>query len=312
MSNDTMSREELLKRANSIRTPTEGELNNSLIPFNVMQFHPMMLAYHHDWDSHAGLWGFKNENGDIVCSPKFLFEPICFGDNYIVCIGSGWEHYDELPEDRIWSKEMKCGLINKNFDTIIPFEFDDIECISPDLFDENGEELKADKDYFVCRKYNNKNGFYSIAEVRDSKNNIVISGYSDVDYRIEDNQLVVYKDRERWSTNDNPGYAGVYDLLLNKEIIAPNKYHDIEIINYNLFVVSDDVENMLNGTLINEKEQIIGEEKDWNQVCHTYKDNSKYNYQSSTMDKKYYVFNIKDNKIVDLLEITHDDFLNKY
>lgn len=310
MSNETMSREEVLKWADSIRTPAEGEIKNSLVPFNVMQFHPMLLAYHHDLDSLAGLWGFKNEQGVVLCSPKFLFEPLCYGENYIVCIGTGWEHYDELPENRIWSKEMSWGLINKSFESIIPFEYDSIECISPDLFDENGEEIKSNIDYFVCRKYNDgKNKFPVDSEVRDSKNNLIISGYSDVDYRIECNQLVVYKERERWSDNANPGYAGVYDLLLNKEIISPSKYHDIEIIDYNLFVVSDDVENMSYGTLINDKDQIIGKEKCWDQVCHIYNDSSKHKYQASTMDNKYYVFNIKDNKIVDLLEISHDEFL---
>lgn len=313
MDKETISRDELLELVKSRLNPAEGEMNNGLIPFNVQQFNEFNLAYHSDYMGDAGLWGFKNENGDVVCSPKYLFEPFCYGKNYIVCVGSGWEHYNELPEGKMWSKEMKWGLINKDFETIIPFEYDEIECVSPDLFDEDGEVIKPETDYFVCRKYNDdKNRFYLDSEVRDSKNNLIISGYSDVDYRIECNQLVVYKERERWADNGNPGYAGVYDLILNKEIIAPNKYHDIEIIDYNLFVVSDDVENMYYGTLINEKEEIIGKEKYWSQICRTYHDSSKYKYQASTMDKKYYVFNIKDNKIVDLLEITQDDFLNKY
>ena len=313
MNNEAMDRDELIEWVKSRLNDAEGDLNNGLIPFNVQRFNEFSLAYHSDYMGEAGLWGFKNENSDVVCSPKFLFKPFCYGENYIVCEGSGWEHYDELPEGRIWSKEMKWGLINKDFETIIPFEYDEIECVSPDLFAEDGEVIKTEIDYFVCRKYNeDKNSFYLDSEVRDSKNNLIISGYSDVDYRIECNQLVVYKERERWDTNSDPGYAGVYDLSLNKEIIAPNKYHDIEIIDYNLFVVSDDVENMYYGTLINEKEEIIGEEKYWSQVCKTFRDNSKYKYQASTMDKKYYVFNIRDNKIVDLLEVSHDDFLNKY
>lgn len=313
MSNESMSRDEVIAWAKSRLNSAEGEMNNGLIPFNIQQFNEFSLAYHSDYMSNAGLWGFKNERGDIICSPKFLFEPFCYGKNYIVCIGSGWEHYDELPEDRIWSKEMHWGLINEKFDTIIPFEYDEIECVSPDLFDENGNELEHEIDYFVCRKYNDgKTNFYVESEVRDSKNNLIVSGYSDVDYRIEYDQLVVYKDRVRWGESDKPGYSGVYDLSLDKEIIAPNKYHEIEIVDHNLFVISDDVENMLYGTLINEKEEVIGQEKIWDQVCHTYHDNSKYKYQASTMDGKYYVFNIKDNKLIDLLEITHDDFLRKY
>jgi len=313
MANETISREELMHIVDSRLNPATGEVNNNLIPFNVQQFNEFGLAYHSDYMDSAGLWGFKNQNGDVVCSPKFLFEPICYGEKYIVCSGSGWEHYDELPEGRIWSKEMKWGLIDKSFNTIIPFDYDSIECISPNLFDDNDEEIKNDVDYFVCRKYNDdKNEFYINSEVKDSNNNLIISGYNDVDYIIEYNQLVVYKGRERWPNPSDPGYAGVYDLSLHKEIIKPEKYHEMEIIDYNLFLVSDDIENSLYGTLINEKEEIIGKEKYWDQVCHTFRKNSKYNYQASSMDKKYYVFNIENNTIVDLLEISRDDFFKKY
>ena len=126
------------------------------------------------------------------------------------------------------------------------------------------------------------------------------------------NQLVVYKNRDRRGNFDDSGYSGVYDLLLDKEIIAPNKYYEIEIVDHNLFIVSNDVENALYGTLINEKGKIIGEEKNWKQVCQTSRNKSKYKYEASAMDGKYYVFNIKDNNIVDMLEISHDDFLRKY
>ena len=85
-----------------------------------------------------------------------------------------------------------------------------------------------------------------------------------------------------------------------------------EIVDHNLFIVSNDVENALYGTLINEKGKIIGEEKNWKQVCQTSRNKSKYKYEASAMDGKYYVFNIKDNNIVDMLEISHDDFLRKY
>lgn len=300
---------ELVKWALTHLNPAEGELNNNLIPYNVQQFNEFSLAYHSDYRSTAGLWGFKNENGDIVCSPKFLFEPICCGENYIVCIGTGWEHYKELPDNKIWSKEMNWGLINKSFETIIPFIYDEIECISPDLHDKNGNAIKNEIDYFVCRKYNNdKNKFYQDSEVRDSNNNLIISGYSDVDYRIEFNQLVVYKNRERFTDNEHHGFSGVYDMSLQKEIIKPNKYHNIEIIDYNLFKVSDDVENYSNGTLINEKEKVIGDENIWKYV-NTTKRRKDYKYSGKTMDNKYYLFNIKDRCIEDKTEISKEEYL---
>lgn len=284
-----------------------------IIAFNIKQLDDFDLAYHSDYMGTEGLWGFKNEKGEVVCSPKFLFEPICCGKNYIVCVGTGWEHYDELPDGKIWSKEMHWGLINSKFETIIPLEYDEVECLSNQEYNDNDVIIPNDIDYFVCRKYlNNNENFHVEAEVRDSKNNLIISGYSDVDYMIFYNQLVVYKNRDRRGNFDDSGYSGVYDLLLDKEIIAPNKYYEIEIVDHNLFIVSNDVENALYGTLINEKGKIIGEEKNWKQVCQTSRNKSKYKYEASAMDGKYYVFNIKDNNIVDMLEISHDDFLRKY
>lgn len=313
MFDETMTKDEILNWVKTRLNFSCGDMHNNLIPFNVQQFNEFDLAYHSDYMDSAGLWGFKNANGEVVCMPKFLFEPFCFGKNYIVCVGSGWEHYAELPEDKMWSKEMHWGLINDNFETVIPFEYDEVECVSDFKYDDNNEIIPNEIDYFVCRKYNeDKNKFYVESEVRDSKNKLIISGYSDVDYHINYNQLVVYKERKRWWQNNKSGYAGVYDFSLNKEIIKPDKYHHIEIEDYNLFLVSDDVENYSNGTLINEKGIIIGEEKIWDQVCHTFNDSKKYKYQASTMDRKYYVFNIKDNKIVDQLEIICDEFLNKY
>ena len=223
-----------------------------IIAFNIKQLDDFDLAYHSDYMGTEGLWGFKNEKGEVVCSPKFLFEPICCGKNYIVCVGTGWEHYDELPDGKIWSKEMHWGLINSKFEAIIPLEYDEVECLSNQEYNDNDVIIPNDIDYFVCRKYlNNNENFHVEVEVRDSKNNLIISGYSDVDYMIFYNQLVIYKNRDRWGNFDDSGYSGVYDLLLDKEIIAPNKYYEIEIVDHNLFIVSNDVENALYGTLIN-------------------------------------------------------------
>lgn len=305
----TEKADELINWALTHKNPAEGKIDNNLIPYNVEQFNKFRLAYHSDYMSSAGLWGFKNINGDVVCSPKFLFEPMCYGENYIVCTGTGWEHYDNLPNDKIWSKKMNWGLINKNFETIIPFIYDEMEWIGSDYTNNDENDNISEIDYFVCRKYNNdKNRFYLESEVRDSKNNLIVSGYSDVDYGIEFNQLVVYKNRERWADKDNPGYAGVYDISLQKEIIKPNKYHNIEIIDNNLFKVSDDVENYFYGTLINEKDEVIGDEKIWNNLG-IINSKSNYKYKGKTMDEKFYLFNIRNNSIVDKIEISKEEYL---
>ena len=54
--------------------------------------------------------------------------------------------------------------------------------------------------------------------------------YKDIDfYYIEKEQLLIYKGRERLEAK-NIGYAGIYDFNLNKVIIEPNKYREIELL----------------------------------------------------------------------------------
>ena len=106
--------EDLIKLTLEELNDAEGEMENGLIPFNVQRFNQFSLAYHSDYREHAGLWGFINKNGEVVCEPQFLFMPFCFGENYIVCKGTGWEYYEGLPKEGLWSKEMHWGLINKN------------------------------------------------------------------------------------------------------------------------------------------------------------------------------------------------------
>ena len=66
-------------------------------------------------------------------------------------------------------------------------------------------------DIFVGRKYLEDNSeFYMECEIINNKNEKLIENkYSDVDYRIEYNQLVVYKNRERSADSSTKGFAGV-------------------------------------------------------------------------------------------------------
>ena len=124
------NRDELLKLALTHLNPAEGYETNGLIPFNAQQFNEFSLAYHHDQMGSAGLWGFKDVNNNVVCEPKYLFEPIVCGDTYIVCIGSGWKHTDDLSDGKIWSEIQKWGLVDKKQKTLIPFDYDELECIN--------------------------------------------------------------------------------------------------------------------------------------------------------------------------------------
>ncbi len=93
---------------------------------------------------------------------------------------------------------------------------------------------------------------------------------------------------------DSEGLAGVYDLKLNKEIINP-QYKVIDYLDYNLFIISDDYEYSRNATIINSKNEIIGEEKIW-KFLYKNSNEDKLNYKGETMDGKHYKFNIDEKK----------------
>ena len=91
------------------------------------------------------------------------------------------------------------------------------------------------------------------------------------------------------------GLAGYF--IIDKD----EDYNSMDYIDYNLFLISDDRENGFKSTIINEKEEIIGKEKIWNFVSTSGNDDRKY--EGTTVDDKKYYFNIKDNQIVDLIEV---------
>ena len=185
--------------------------------------------------------------------------------------------------------------IDLNFNEVIPFEYDEIEYL-------DGGNIP----YFACYKYKYETTGLKWVTIFDYDGKIVIpEKYNDVDYYIENDQLVVYEDRERFPLDTTVGYAGIYDFKLNKEIIKPNKYREMDCLDYNIFLVSDDEDNMEYATIINQKEEIIGKEKIWNYVLRISNEKG-YQYEGKTMDKRHYYFNIENSKIVNQVEITEE------
>lgn len=277
-----------------------GTEHNNLIPFNEKRFNMFSLAYHHDLMDIAGLWGFKDKNGNLIIEPKFLFEPICVNQKYIVCVGSGWKKEDNK---KLWCDDMKWGVIDLDFNTVIPFEYDEIEYL------ENDDDFP----YFVCYKYKYETTGLKWVTIFNYYGEVIIpEKYNDVGYYIENNQLIVYKDRERTELEDKSiGYAGIYDFKLNKEIIKPNKYRELEYLDYNIFLTSDDTKYMEYASIIDNKGKIIGKEKMWQLVFKL--DNVEgYKYRGRTMNNEFYYFNIKNSKIVDMLKISEEEWDKTY
>ena len=70
-------------------------------------------------------------------------------------------------------------------------------------------------------------------------------------------------------------------------------------------IVSNDVENSYNATIINSNKDIIGEKEIWDSVYKIY-NNKKHKYKGKTMEGKKFYFNISGTIITDIEEIQSD------
>lgn len=269
----------------------------------VTTIHPdsIPLAYHHDLQGQQGCWGVVDENWNEIIKPKYLFPLMKYNNGvYMACKGTGWIKDKEWDNDqtfkegkgRYWSKEEKWGLINFEEKEIIPCIYDEILCIDNDWFEETHTNL-----FSVYRHQYTPYNIQEVAIFDGNGKEIIPFKYNDVFWYENEGQIIIYKDGTRY--NDE-GKVGVYDLKLNREIIKP-KYNSMDYIDYNLFLISEDRENGFKATIINEKEEIIGKEKIWNFIVTTGNDDRKY--KGKTVDDKRYYFNIKDNQIVDMIEV---------
>ena len=264
------------------------------------------LAFHHDLHGSQGCWGVIDKNWNEVIEPKYLFPLMQFNNGtFLACKGTGWIKDNEWDEAQIneegkgryWTKEEKWGLIDFKEKEIIPCIYDEIHCINNDYYNENIENLFA--------VYRHQYKPYEIQEVAvmNNKGEIIIPfKYNDVYWYENEKQLIVYTNGTRY---DSEGLVGVYDLKLNREIIAP-QYKDIDYLDYNLFIISDDPEYSRNATIINSNNEIIGEEKNWKSL-YKESDEGKYIYKGETMDGKCYKFNIVGKEIVDRIEVESKD-----
>lgn len=271
------------------------------------------LAFHHDLHGCQGCYGVVDKNWEVIIEPKFLFPMEKYGDKFLVCKGKMWhqsEKWDNYPtqlehnKGKYWTEKENWGIIDINEKEYIPCMYDELECLNISWDDDDN----ISGDIFVARTIIDELKYKQTSKVLDINNNqLILDELTDVDYAIEDNQLVVFKgiDKRGFYVDENY-FSGVYDFELKKMIIEPNKYKNIEIITRNLFIISDDPENLSYGTIINNEEKVIGEEKTWRLVFNI--DNCLF--KGETMDGKYYIFKIIGDQIVDKKELTKKEYSN--
>lgn len=201
------------------------------------------------WDAHTditsvygaeGKWGLVDKDGNVIIKPKYIYPFLECGDNFLVMMPYKYK----IIDGRKTIIFLKCGLIDKKGNEIIPIQYLNMEAM-----DNMGTYFRV----VDAKTY--KSG------VLDKHNNIVvpfkyeyIQAGPDLDLCINTEYGSIYLDYIYQVLINNNGLCRVYDLKLKKEIIKP-KFKWLRIIGYNRFAVGDNYENC--NTLIEENEQVI-------------------------------------------------------
>lgn len=265
-------------------------LSDGCRPVSILDPSDIPLAYHSDDSDHQGKWGYVDKTGHEIIKPQYIF---AFGfDNgtAMVCKGE-WtkdEKWDnEYNTGRYWTETEKWGVIDKSGNEIIPCIYDDLNCLT--------DYFSNDKPIYAPMKYihiPNKDYVKTKVAIFDNTGNMLLDfHYTDFGYIIEHDQLIVYENGTKWDEN---AFCGVYDMKFRKELIKP-KYPYLEIVNNNIFLVSDDSDNGFNATLINDKEEAISDIK-FRHVSQDLDDDSLYEGSLDTETK--FKFRIEKNQLI--------------
>ncbi len=152
----------------------------------------------------AGIWGYINQKGEETIKPQFVYAED-FLDSFAIAAKGKWvfdkENYDYIAKDVRW------GVIDKNGNEVIPFEFSSIK------------RMLSDHNMFAVRDNNGRWG------VADSHGSIM---FDPIFETVSDcyNGLVVFSnDREKAEHYDYELY-GIYDLN-RKEILFDSLFYKV-------------------------------------------------------------------------------------
>ena len=225
--------------------------------FNVSTKSPNEVNKVDYWNAHTaidqvygleGNWGLLDKEGNVLVEPQYIYPFIECGENYQVMLP--YEYAKEQEEEIIIT--LKHGLLDKKGNCIIPIQY-----LFMEAMDNTGTYFR------VYDPTLEKDG------VLDKENHIIvpfvydfIPASPDLALMIHTKYCSIYPDHINQVKICNKDLYGVFDLNLKKEIIKP-KYNYLKIIGTNKFLVGENHENCT--TLINEKEETIGKEEEYEQ-----------------------------------------------
>ena len=184
-----------------------GEFFDGLCKVSTLKLRFMDLAYHSDYEDIAGVWGFVDEGGNEIISPKYIYAYDFEDGLAIVCKGQ-WttdEKWDnEYNKGRYWTEEELWGAIDKNGNEVIPFIFDEIK------------HFYDTTEVFMAHYGGWKEGKWGV--ISRTGEWLAAPVFEDISYEYKDGLFAFYKE-DKWSDNDVP--LGIYDINQRKVVFEP-------------------------------------------------------------------------------------------
>lgn len=192
-----------------------GNFSEGLCRVSTLKLRLMDLAYHTDYESIAGTWGYVDETGREIIPPQYIFAYDFRGGTAIVCKGKWtrdikWDK--ERKEALYWTEEELWGSIDKTGKEVIPFIFDEIV----GFVDTDG--------MYMAHIGGWKNGKWCVID--NKGNRLTEPIFEDIDYEYKDGLFAFYE-ADKWSDDDVP--LGIYDINRQKVLFEP-QFFDVEFL----------------------------------------------------------------------------------
>lgn len=209
---DKSGRELELGRGSSNKYQEICNYSEGMCRVSTLKLRFMDLAYHSDYDSIAGTWGFLNESGKEVIPPQYIYAND-FNDGIAIVAKGNWtidpKWDNEYCQGRYWRDEELWGAIDKDGNEVIPFIFDEIK------------EFSYRTDMFIAHYGGWREGRWGVID-RTGKW-LAEPIFEGIDYESCDDLIVFYAKNPDSVAEDIP--LGIYDLASRKTLFEPQFYN---------------------------------------------------------------------------------------
>ena len=178
------------------------------------------LAFHSDYDTNAGIWGYIDNTGKEIIKPQYIYAFDFENELALVCKGEWtkdkkWDN--EYNTGRYWTETELWGMIDKTGKEIISCIYDEIKYFT---FYGNSKYLQAHYGGWDEGKW---------GIINYSGEWVVEPMFEDLGYEISEDGLFTFYSEDKWNNPDNIP-IGIYSIKEQRVLFEPQfldvDFHD--------------------------------------------------------------------------------------